>query len=401
MNELAVVSSEIDFSQLHERMQWYVDQEILPCCVTLVLRGADVIDVATYGYMDLENQRPLQSNAIFRMYSNTKIISTVAAMMLFEEGCFELDDPVAKFIPALADMQVLRKGAISPDEVEPARDPITMRHILSHTAGLSYGFVEPDSVVDQSYMAAGIVGNMEQTLEQLCNALGDLPLAYHPGAEWRYSYATDVVARVTEVISGARFDEFLKDRLLGPLGVVDTGFYVPVEKQDRFTTMYSPMDVTEPMKGGLIKADDPREGSYSQPKTWLSGGGGLVSTVADYVTLLRVLINGGEWQGTRLLQPETVSLMRANQLAEGVYVQASTLSMPGTGFGLGLAIKVTLEGDEPESAIDEYHWGGFAGTHTWMAPRAGIAGVCFTQLMPGFWHPFSHDFKRMVYERLG
>jgi CubicO group peptidase (beta-lactamase class C family) len=250
-------------------------------------------------------------------------------------------------------------------------------------------------------MAAGIVGNMEQTLEQLCNALGDLPLAYHPGAEWRYSYATDVVARVTEVISGARFDEFLKDRLLGPLGMVDTGFYVPVEKQDRFTTMYSPMDVTEPMKGGLIKADDPREGSYSQPKTWLSGGGGLVSTVADYVTLLRVLINGGEWQGTRLLQPETVSLMRTNQLAEGVYVQASTLSMPGTGFGLGLAIKVTLEGDEPESAIDEYHWGGFAGTHTWMAPRAGIAGVCFTQLMPGFWHPFSHDFKRMVYEQLG
>jgi len=384
-------------------MQWYVDQEILSCCVALVMRGTDVVDYRTFGYMDLETRRPLADDAIFRMYSNTKIVTSVAAMMLFEEGRFELDQPLADVLPAFARMNVLKPGAKSVEDVEPAASPITLRQILSHSAGFSYGFIEPLSVVDQAYMAAGLnpLAGGDATLESLCDGLAQLPLAYQPGMDWRYSLATDVTARVVEVLSGQRFDAFLKQRIFDPLQMVDTDFHVPADKQDRFVTMYAPTDLFTPMKGGLVKADDPRTGSYSQPKKFLSGGGGLVSTVSDYVSFLKAIINGGTWNGVRLLRPETLALMRTNQLAPGVGVRFPMWEMSETVFGLGFAIKLAPGPDEPASATDEYHWGGMAGTHSWMAPRAGIAGVCMTQRMPGFWHPFSHDFKRMVYEVMG
>lgn len=384
-------------------MQWYVDQEILSCCVALVMQGTDVVDCATFGYMDLESRRPLADDAIFRMYSNTKIVTSVAAMMLYEQGEFALDDPLSRFLPAFAEPPVLRPNAASIGDVEPLAAPITMRHLLSHSAGFSYGFIEPDSIIDQAYTAAGVnaLGNQGLTLEALSDRLAALPLAYQPGTSWRYSLATDVTARVIEVISGQRFDDFLKGRIFEPLGMADTDFHVPVDKQNRFTTMYAPLDVMTPMKGGLVKADDPHTGAYTRPPALLSGGGGLVSTVYDYVTFLRAIINGGEWQGTRLLQSATLNLMRSNQLPVGVGVRFPMWEMSDTVFGLGFALKQAPGPDEPDTAIDEYHWGGMAGTHSWMAPRAGICGVCMTQRMPGFWHPFSHDFKRMVYERLG
>ncbi|MGA1370010.1 MAG: serine hydrolase domain-containing protein [Pseudomonadales bacterium] len=392
-----------DLGALHERMQWYVDQEILSCCVALAMRGTEVVDYRTFGYMDLETRRPLQSDAIFRMYSNTKIVTSVALMMLYEEGRFGLDDPLATVLPAFGDMFVLRSDARSASDVEPARSPITLRQILSHSAGFSYGFIEPQSVVDQAYLSAGLnpMTANGMTLESLCDGLAALPLAYQPGTQWRYSLATDVVARVVEVLSGQRFDEFLKTRIFGPLGMVDTDFHVPVGKQDRFVTMYAPVDLFTPMKGGLVKADDPRTGSYSQPKSFLSGGGGLVSTVSDYLTFLKAIVNGGTWNGVRLLREETLVLMRANQLAPGIGVRFPMWEMSSTVFGLGFAIKEAAGPDEPATAQGEYHWGGMAGTHTWMAPRAGLTGVCMTQRMPGFWHPFSHDFKRMLYGALG
>ncbi len=395
--------TDVSFSDLHERMQWYVDEEILSCCVTLVMKGTDVVDFRTFGYMDMETRRPLVEDAIFRMYSNTKIITSVAAMMLYEQGAFSLDDPLSRFLPAFAEPAVLRPNAASIADVEPLAAPITMRHVLSHSAGFSYGFIEPDSVIDQAYGAAGVNPLVSQgfTLESLCDTLARLPLAYQPGTDWRYSLATDVLARVVEVISKQRFDEFLEERILGPLEMEDTAFHVPAHKQDRFTTMYAPVDILAPMKGGLVKADDPREGVYSRPPTLLSGGGGLVSTVADYVTFLRAIINEGEWNGARLLRPETLRLMRSNALPVGVGVRFPMWEMTETGFGLGFAVKLAPGPGEPESATDEYHWGGMAGTHTWMAPGADICGVCMTQRMPGFWHPFSHDFKRMVYQKLG
>ena len=394
-----MVDSGLDFSPIHERLSFYVDEGILSCANSLIMRGTDVIDFQRFGYMDLESQAPLAEDAIYRMYSNTKIVTSVAAMQLHEQGRFGLDDPVSDYLPAFSDMQVLKADAESAADVEPAAEPMRIRHILSHSAGLSYGFIEPQSMIDQAYAAAGIdtLSDFSLTLESLCEKLGALPLAYHPGTQWRYSFATDLVARLVEVISGKRFDDYLKTHIFEPLAMHDTDFWVPPEKTDRFTTMYAPTDCLDPMKPGLVKEDDAQDGSYTRDRALLSGGGGLVSTVQDYLAFIRMIINGGSWQGARILSPETLTLMRTNQLPTGIGVNFPFWDMPGTVFGLGFALKTQLAEGEPAGMLNEYHWGGMAGTHTWMAPEAGITGMCMTQRMPGFWHPFSHEFKALAY----
>ena len=397
---IEISPSSFEFSELHQRMQFYIDEEILPCCATLIMRGTEVLDYKTYGFMDLESKRPLMDDAIYRMYSNTKLVTSVALMMLWERGDFQLDDPLERFMPNFKDMKVLRSGAKSPEDVAPADQKISIRHCLSHTAGFSYGFIEPNSIIDKAYADGGlsVISDGSVSLEDFCDRLSGLPLAYEPGSSWRYSVATDVCARLVEVLSGKAFDEFLRENIFLPLGMGDTDFWVPKDKTDRFITQYAPMDLFDPMKPGLVKQDDPITGEYSTKRAFLSGGGGLVSTVSDYLAFLKVLVNGGIWNGVQLLKPETLSMMRTSQLADGVKVAFPMWSMPGTGFGLGFAIKLETEKDEPAAALDEYHWGGMAGTHSWMSPRTNITGFCLTQRMPGFWHPFSHEFKSIVYK---
>ena len=403
MSAIATKSTGIDFTPLHERMQWYIDAEILSCCNTLVMRGLDVLDFKTYGYMDIESRRPLRDDAIYRMYSNTKIVTSVAAMMLHEAGRFGLDDPLAEYLPEFANMRVLHADAETADDASPAVGPITMRQVLSHSAGFSYGFIEPQSVVDRTYNERGInlLSESGDTLAALCDRLATVPLAYEPGTAWRYSLATDVTARAVEVLSGMRFDEFLQTRIFAPLGMHDTGFHVPAAKRERFTTMYLPEHPLEPMQGGLSKADDPLDGRYTRPPSLLSGGGGLVSTVADYLAFVRMLVNDGEWQGARILEPATLQLMRTNQLQPGLGVNFPMWAMPQTVFGLGFAIRTGAQPEEPATVVDEHFWGGMAGTHSWMSPRANLTGMCMTQRMPGFWHPFSHDFRRLSYSLAG
>ena len=399
-NTIETVNHGLDFTPLHESMRSYVERDILSCCSTLVLRGTDVLDCQTFGYMDVESKAPLRTDAIYRIYSNTKIVTSVALMMLYEQGKFTLDDPLSRFMPEFGDMRVLRDDAASADDVEDARSEILMRHILSHSAGFSYGFIEPESVIDQAYAAGGVdlLSNFSVDLEEFCNGVASLPLAYQPGTDWRYSVATDVCARMVEVLSGQKFDAYLKQHIFEPLGMQDTDFWVPPEKAERFITMYAPVDLLDPVKPGLIKADDPAEGAYNSRRNLLSGGCGLVSTLADYTALIRMIVNGGEWNGARILQPETLALMRTNQLADGVYVRFPMWEMTGTVFGLGFALRQNLQDTEPPGAQDEYHWGGMAGTHSWMAPGAGITGMCWTQRMPGFWHPFSHEFRALTYK---
>ncbi len=389
----------MNMKAMHERMQWYVDQEILSCCATLIMRGQEVVDYKTFGYMDLEQKAPLREDAIFRMYSNTKLVTSVAAMMLHEQGRFKLDDPLEKYLPEFANPNVLLPDAKSIDDVEPARSPILVRHALSHTAGWSYGFIEPESVIDQAYMASGadIFASFDIKLEQLCANLAQFPLVFHPGTSWRYSLGTDVTARLVEVLSGNSFDDFLQSNIFDPLGMIDTDFWVPPEKQDRLPTMYAPVDLMQPMQGGLNKADDPQTGQYSTKRALLSGGGGLVSTVNDYLSFIRMIVAGGELKGTRILKEQTLQQMRTNQLAPGVGVAFPMWAMPGTQFGLGFALKDSVTAEEPAAMKGEYHWGGMAGTHSWMSPSADLTGMCFTQLMPGFWHPFSHEFKAAAY----
>ena len=388
---------------MHERMQWYVDEQIIPCCACAVLRGTDIVDHRTFGYMDLDSREPLRLDAIFRMFSNTKPITSVAAMMLWEEARFALDDPLGSILPAFADMWVLKPDAESAADVERAATPITMRQLMSHSSGLSYSFLEPDSLIDQLYVGArlGLGPINGLTLAQASDRLASLPLAFHPGTSWRYSYATDVLARCVEVLAGQPFDVFLRERIFEPLGMVDTGYVVPAAKLDRLITEYAPANVMRPMGGGLVRADEPGNSFFAKPRKLLGGGTGLVSTVSDYMSFLRMIINGGRWNGAQLLQADTVRLLHTNQLPDGVGVQFPFWRMRDTGFGLGFATKEAPARGEPDSAIDEYHWGGMGGTHTWIAPRAGIAGMCMTQLQPGFWHYFSQDFKRMVYERYG
>ena len=398
-----IKATALDFTPMHERMDAYIEQNILSCCATLVMQGQEIIDYKTFGYMDLESKEPLRADAIYRMYSNTKLVTSVALMMLHEEGLFDLDDPLAKYMPQFDGLSVLKPDAQTADDVVPAQQLILIRHILSHSAGFSYGFIEPNSVIDQAYLQGGlnVLADSSIDLEEFCDRVARLPLAYEPGASWRYSVATDVCARLVEVLSGQKFDEFLQQRIFAPLGMVDTGFWVPPEKTDRFITQYAPTDLLDPMKPGLVKADDPVNGQYNKLRRLLSGGGGLVSTVADYVKFLQMIVGGGAYGSARLLKPATLEAMRKNQLAPGVQVAFPMWSMPGTVFGLGFALKQTPQSTEPPSAQDEYHWGGMAGTHSWMAPNAGITGFCLTQRMPGFWHPFSHEFKAHAYAIAG
>ncbi|MFT4564528.1 MAG: CubicO group peptidase (beta-lactamase class C family), partial [Gammaproteobacteria bacterium] len=251
---------------------------------------------------------------------------------------------------------------------------------------------------DKAYYAARIepVSQLNQTLESLTDQLTKMPLAFQPGTQWRYSFATDVCARLIEVISGQTFDAFLHAKIFTPLEMRDTDFWVPADKRERFVSMYNAPDLVDPMKSGFNLADHDLDARTSKP-SYLSGGGGLVSSLGDYCTFIQMIVAGGTWHGHQLLKPETLERMRSNQLADGVAVKFPMFEMPNTVFGLGFAVRTAAGSSETDAVIGEYHWGGMAGTHSWMSPAAGIAGLCFTQRMPGFWHPFSHDFRRLVY----
>lgn len=394
-----VTDSDLDFTPVEDRMQWYIDQELVPYCSMAVLRGTDVIYLR-----HLDGGTPestIGDDSILRMHSSTKLATSVVAMMLYDEGVFGLDDPITEYLPQFADMTVLRADATSADDVEPASGPIRIRHLLSHSAGLSYGFVDPTSLIDRIYNQAGLNPLTPQglTLTSVTDGVAAQPLAFQPGTSWRYSLATDVVARLVEVLSGDSFGAVMRKRLLDPLGMADTDFRIAPEAVGRLSTLFNPADPLDPMVPGLTPL--PKERAKDEQPAFQSGGGGFYSTLADYLTFIRMIVNGGEWDGHRYLRPDTLELMRTNQLAPGVQVEFPVWSMPNTTFGLGFARKDGPGRGEPDAATDEYHWGGLAGTHFWMAPRADLTGICVTQRMPGFFHPFSRDFKRLVYEIAG
>jgi CubicO group peptidase (beta-lactamase class C family) len=389
-----------DFGELHRRMQWWVDGELLSCAATVVMQGDDVVDVGLFGFMDVETREPLRVDGIHRIYSNTKLITSVAAMMLHERELFDLDDPIEEYLPDFADMRVLKDGATSMDETVLAEHSITPRHLLCHTAGLSYGFLEPESLIDRGYAEAFLNGfdGDNESLADLCQHLAQLPLAFQPGTQWRYSFATDAVAHLVEVLSGDSFDTFLEESILSPLEMVDTGFHVPKDKHDRFVTMYSGTDPLDHTAPGFVVADDPVSGSFSQPRDLLLGGGGLVSTLHDYINFMQMLINGGEWRGRRIISEDTLRLMRTNQLPEGVHVNFPDLDLPGTGFGLGFSLLEQPQPDYPTGSRGEYGWRGMAGTAAFIAPDSNVAGICFTQRMPAAQHPYIEEFSRLVYQ---
>ena len=395
MEDLKVTASGYDFRPAHAAMQRYVDGNLLSGVSSAVLVGRDLVDVNCVGWADKEAQIPLRQDHIFRVFSNTKLITSCAALLLFEEGRFRLDDPIERFIPQLANRKVLRPGAASLDDTEPARGPITIRHLLSHTSGLSYGFFDPGTAIFNAYKERG-VHNPATTLADMVDVLAGLPLVYQPGTSWEYSIATDVMARLVEIVSGQRFDQFIAARILDPLGMVDTGFVVPEQHRSRLAAYYVGADLMEPMKPGLTRADNyPYPGAYLRPIPRLSGGGGLVSTLPDMVALIRSLLPGGP----TLLRPETIALMMTNQLAEGKWIRFAMIGeLPGRTYGLAGGLISNPSPLDHQNSAGELYWGGVAGTQWWISPKADVAGVMMTQREMAFVHPFAFEFKRLAYE---
>src|SRR5882757_1857800 len=391
MEDMKVTSSGYDFRPAHAAMQRYVDGNLLAGFASAVLAGQDLVDVQCIGWADKEAGIPLRVDHIFRVFSNTKLITSCAALLLFEEGRFQLDDPIEQFIPQLANRRVLRPDATSLDQTEPAVRPITIRHLISHSSGLSYGIFDPGTAIFKAYNERKVL-NPATTLAEMMDVLTDLPLVYHPGTSWEYSVAIDVMARLVEIISGQRFDTFIQSRILGPLGMVDTGFVVP--ERDRLVAFYAGADPVDPKKPGLARADDsPYAGAYLRPFPRQNGGGGLVSTLPDMVALIRSLLPGGP----TLLKPDTIELMMTNQLPEDVWMRFAAFGeIQGRGHGLAGALILEPSAFDHQDARGELYWGGRAGTQWWISPGKNTAGSIMAQREMG--HPFVVEFKGLAYE---
>jgi CubicO group peptidase (beta-lactamase class C family) len=391
MEDMKVTPTEYDFRPSYAAMQRYVDGNLLSGFSSAVLVGRDLVDVQCIGWADKEAQIPLRVDHIFRIFSNTKLITSCAVLLLFEEGRFELDDPIEQFIPQLGNRRVLRPDARSLDQTAPAVRPITIRHLMSHSSGLSYGLLDPGTLLFKAYNERKVT-NPATTLAEMMDVLAELPLAYHPGTSWEYSVATDVLARLVEVISGQRFDAFIQSRIRGPLGMADTGFVV--SDRNRLVAYYAGADPVDPMKPGLTRADEaPYPDAYLRPFPRQNGGAGLVSTLPDMVALIRSLLPGGP----TLLKPKTIELMMTNQLPEGVWLRFAAFGeLQGRGHGLagGLILEPSLF--DHQDARGEIFWGGRAGTQWWISPKKNTAGLIMAQREMG--HPFVVEFKRLVYE---
>ncbi|MDI9334218.1 MAG: serine hydrolase domain-containing protein [Cytophagales bacterium] len=388
------MSGAYDFAPLHSAMQRYVDQDILPGVSSAVLVGREVVDLHCAGFADKEQGTSLRTDHLFRIFSNTKLVTSIAVLLLFEEGQFQLDDPIERWIPELGKRQVLRAGATVLTDTELANGSITIGHLLTHSSGLSYGLLDDGTMMFKAYTERKLL-HPAKTLAEKMHTLAELPLRFEPGTNWEYSVASDVLARLIEVVSGQSFDAFLRSRIFEPLGMADTGFVIPASEQHRLAALYTGADVLDPMKSGLTRNERlPFPNANLQAVPFLSGGGGLVSSLPDMVSLIQSLLPGGG----QILKPETVDMMMRNHLPSGIPIGFPTVGVvSGKGFGLGGSVTHTPSSLEPAGAVGEFQWGGMAGTHWWISPKANLAGIVMTQRWMGFWHPFSFEFKRLIY----
>ncbi len=384
----------------------YVDDGRLAGWLLTVTRRGQLAHVASYGQRDAEAGLPVEPDTIWRIYSMTKPVTSVAAMMLYEAGALELTDPVSKFIPSFGDMRVYTAGGDQRPLTVPATEPVRVWHLLTHTAGLSYGFLRSNPV-DAMYRTAGFDFALwpDVNLEQACDIWAGLPLLFQPGAEWSYSHATDVLGRVVEVASGQSLDEFFARRIFGPLGLTDTAFYTPPEKLDRLAALYA---CDRQGKAGRFRSV---EETARRPPLMLGGGGGLVSTAADYNWFLLMLLArpdspAGELDGTRLLSPRTVAYMGRNHLPGnqdleqfGRMLNAES-PRRGVGFGLGFAVVLDPVPGKVLCSAGELSWGGAASTAFWIDPAEELTVTFYTQLIPSGSHPIRSQLRQLVYQAL-
>ena len=370
--------------------QRYVDDGKLAGVQVMVARKDEVCYAREFGSRDLEKGLPIERDTLFRIYSMTKPITSAAVMMLYEEGCFQLDDPVSRFIPELDGLKVCTGENAHGPTVEGQSAPITVRQLLTHTAGLSYGF-DPTSPVDRMYQQANVL-NIADTLKDMVRKLSGLPLAHQPGSAWRYSVATDVLGYLVEVVSGESFDSFLARRVFEPLDMADTSFYVREEQVDRFAQLYGPGE-----NGAIAPIESPALGRFTHPPALFSGGGGLVSTIDDYMRFCRMMLRRGELDGSRLLGPKTVDMMTMNHVPNSLLpLMMGSAPIPGSGFGLGFSVVMDLMESGVLGSVGEYSWGGAASTAFWMDPQEELIAVFMTQFMPSGYYPIHDELRVLV-----
>jgi CubicO group peptidase (beta-lactamase class C family) len=379
--------------RINNLMSRYVESGKLAGAVTCVARRGQVAHFETAGYQNLETKTPMVHDSIFRIYSMTKPIATVALMMLYEEALFNLTDAVSQYIPAFKDMKVWSvDGALDP----PVR-PITIQDLLRQTSGLSYGgYEETQLPVDKLYDEADLF-NRSITNEEMTVRIASLPLMFQPGTKWHYSVATDVVGYLVEVLSGKPLGDFMQEKIFDPLGMVDTAFYIDQSKLDRFCTLYGK---TSDIDFGVL--DLPESSEYLPPVTLHSGGSGLVSTASDYLQFARCILNKGELDGVRLLGPKTVELMTCNHLPLTLLPIAFEGSEPmlGMGFGLGFAVMLDTAQSGVMGSAGDLSWGGYAETFFCVDPKEDLIAILMAQYLPSQTYPIRKEFRTAVYQSL-
>jgi CubicO group peptidase (beta-lactamase class C family) len=396
-----------------ERIERFVDDNYIAngklagALIQVWRRGGLALN-SVLGLADRERQVALAEDSIFRIYSMTKPITSVAVMMLVEKCKIALDDPVSKYIPAWEKLGVHAGGFMESFQTRAPARPMLVVDLLRHTSGLTYGF-QQNTNVDAAYRNLKI-GDLttECTLEEMIERLATLPLEFSPGEAWNYSVSTDVLGYIVGKVSGIPFEVFLKERIFDPLGMVDTGFYVPEEKVSRFCACYAigalgskTASTQEP-----TLQDDSRTSAYLKPPTFVSGGGGLVSTAMDYMRFARMLLQGGELDGVRLLGPKTLELMTANHLPGGLDLPRLSRSMfseatyEGVGFGLGFATTITPSSTLIPGSAGDFFWGGAASTFFWVDPREDLIVLFLTQLLPSSAHPVRRQLRTLVYSAI-
>ena len=387
--------------RIERHFQTYVDDGRLAGWLVAVSRRGRVAYLATYGKRDIEADLAVEVDTLFRIYSMTKPITSVAAMMLYEEGVFELTDPVSRFIPSFADTRVYASGPSLAPRTEPSPEPMQIWHLLSHTSGLTYA-ANNSHPVDAMYRAANLLGSAgDFDLATFCDRLGALPVMFPPGTRWNYSVSSDVLGRVIEVASGLSLDEFFARRIFEPLGMTDTSFGTPAEKLDRLAALYTYDAAT-----GKAVRDDERGSAARGRPLFLSGGGGLVSSAMDYNKFTQMLLREGELDGVRLLGPRTIRYMTQNHLPGGVDLEEigqksfSETRYNGVGFGLGFSVVINPAKHKVLSSLGEFAWGGAASTAFWVDPREQLTVLFLTQLTPSSSNHIRPELKQLVYQSI-
>ena len=376
----------------------YVDDGRLPGWLIAVNRGGKTAYLETNGQRDVEAGAPVELDTVFRMYSMTKPITSVAAMMLYEQGLLDLNDPVAKYVPCFGEQRVYLRGPAASAATAPQTEPMTIAHLLTHTSGLTYGFSHANGM-DHLYRQAGFEWGTPagMDLQACCEAWARIPLVFQPGAEWNYSVSTDVLGRVIEVVSGQRLDEFFSEHIFGPLGMVDTAFWCDDTRADRLATLYVPTPGTRK----AMRMDALGNRGPSQP-AFLSGGGGLYSTAHDYMQFAEMLRGGGALGDVRLLSPRTVRFMATNHLPGNADLDTigrplfSESNFKGVGFGLGFSVVMDPAAGHIFSSPGEFGWGGAASTFFLVDPKEDITAMFLTQLLPSSTHPIRNELRRLI-----